>query len=61
MAHTSEVGTDLLARPREITGRLKVGRRHRHHRQRAGQQQPHQQLGVLAVGLDPIGGRARRL
>jgi hypothetical protein len=61
VAQTGEVGARLLACAREIASGLERGRSDADRGERAGAQQPHQQLGVLAVGLDPVGGRSRRL
>src|SRR5947208_272209 len=61
VAQAGEIGADLLACAGEITSRLRLGRRDRDRSERPGEQQPHQQLCILAVGLDSIGSRARRL
>jgi hypothetical protein len=51
------VTADLLAAAREVAHRFQPARRHEHRRQLPRQQQPREQLGVLAVGLDPISRR----
>ena len=61
VAAAHQIAAHLLARAGEMTGRLERRRRHRYRLQLARQQQPRQQLGVLAVGLDPVARRARRL
>jgi hypothetical protein len=61
VAQAGEIGAHLLARAGEVARRLEGLARHRDRRQRTGKQQPHQQLRVLAIGLDPIAGSTRRL
>jgi hypothetical protein len=61
VAAAHQVAAHLLAGAGEMPGRLERRRRHRDRLQLPGQQQPRQQLGVLAVALDPIARRARRL
>jgi hypothetical protein len=54
VAQTREIRPHLLTRANEIAGRLEAGRWHRERYERAGQKQADEQLGVLAIGLDPI-------
>jgi hypothetical protein len=56
-----QVDPDRLARAHEVAQGLLFGARHADRVQLAGQQQPHEVLGVAAVGLDPLAGRARDL
>ena len=61
MAAAHQIAAHLLTRAREMPRRLERRRRHRHRLQLPGQQQPREQLRVLAVGLDPVARRPRRL
>src|SRR6266446_61559 len=56
-----QVSTHLLTRTAKVTGGLERRARHRDRLQLASQQKPRQQLRVLAVTLDPIAARTRRL
>jgi hypothetical protein len=55
-----QVAAHLLTRAGEVPGSFERRRRHRDRLQLAGEQKPRQQLGVLAIGLDPVAGRPRR-
>jgi hypothetical protein len=61
VAGAHEIAAHLLARASEMAGSLEWRRRHCDRLQLPGQQEPRQELRVLAVALDPITGRARRL
>jgi hypothetical protein len=61
LADTREIRARLLARTGKIVRRLDCRRRDSNGCQRARKQQTYKQFGVLAVGLDTITGRARRL
>jgi hypothetical protein len=56
-----QVAPDRVMRPHQLPGRFHLGSRDRDRRQLPRQQQAREQFGVLAVGLDAIRGRARRL
>ena len=57
-----QIAAHLLARAGRDDGPPRtLARRHRDRLQLTGEQQPREQLGVLAVGLDPVARRARRL
>jgi hypothetical protein len=49
-----QVDADVLARPDEVAQRLLLAARHAHRVQTVDHQQPHQPLGVAAVGLDAV-------
>ena len=61
MADSGEVGPHLLASTGEVAGRLHLRAGDADGAERAGEEAAHEQLGVLAVALDPVGGRPRRL
>jgi hypothetical protein len=61
LASTPQITPHVLARARQVTDRLKPVWRHGHRPQPTRQQQPREQLGVLAIALNPITRRARRL
>ena len=61
MAGVHQIPPARVMGPGHLAGRLDLGRRHHDCGQRAGQQQPREQLGVLAIGLNPIRRTARRL
>ena len=56
-----QVGPDLLTSTAEMPRRLDARAGHGDDLQLPGKQQPGEQLGVLAVALDPVAGRTRRL
>ena len=56
-----QVLADRLTRAHEVAQRLLLGPRHADRVQLAGQQQPDQQLGVAAIGLDAVARSARDL
>jgi hypothetical protein len=59
MAGPHQIGACVLAGPHQITGALVGHRGHRHRHQFPRPQQPRRPLGVSAIVLDPIPGRAR--
>ena len=61
MTRVHQIAPAGVMRARHLLGRLDLRRRDHHASQRAGQQQPREQLGVLAVGLNPIRRTTRRL
>lgn len=61
MASAQHIAADLLAPPRQVTNGLDPLIRHMHPSQLPGQQQPRQQLGVLAIGFYAIGRSPGRL
>ena len=61
VARAHHIRPDLLAPAREMPHRLDPGVRDEHRRQLPREQQPGEQFGVLAIGLDPIRRRPRRL
>jgi hypothetical protein len=58
VAGSHRVAADVLAGADQVPHRLFSGRRHPDCVKPPDHQQAHQSLGVAAVGLDPIGGRA---
>ena len=61
VAGAHQIAAQVLARAHQVAQRLLFGRRHPHRVQLTRHQQPHQQLGVAAIGLHPILGRTRDL
>ena len=61
VAAAHQITTHLLTRPGEMTGSLERRRRHHDRLQLPRQQQPREQLRVLAVALDPVTRGPRRL
>jgi hypothetical protein len=61
MAGTHQILPQRLTGTHQIPRGLLPDARYLDRMQRSGHQQPHQQLRVALIGLDPIGRRARRL
>ncbi len=58
VARAHQVPADVLAGADQVPAGLLVHRGNPDRRELAGHQQPDQQLGVAAIGLDPVGRRA---
>jgi hypothetical protein len=61
MPRPHQIWAHLFASATEMPRRFNLPAGHRHRLQLSCEQEPREQLGVLAVALDPIAGRARRL
>lgn len=61
VAAAHQLAPHLLAGAGEVAGGLERGWWDGDRRQRPGHQQPDEQLGILAIGLDTLAGGARRL
>ncbi len=61
VASRHQISPAGIVRAHQLTRRLDLHRRHDDRGQRASQQQPREQLGVLAISLDPVRGTPRCL